>query len=46
MSENNISIEEYTRRYANNYCGGDVEESRKHAIVKEVVKEKQQSNNE
>lgn len=46
MSENNISTEEYTRRYADIYCGGNVEEAKKHAIVREVAKEKEQSNNE
>lgn len=40
MSENNITIEEYTRRYANDHCDGDVEEAKKHAIVKEVMQEK------
>lgn len=40
MSENNVSIEEYTRCYAENYCGRDVEEAKKHAVVKEVMQEK------
>ena len=45
MSEWNRTTEEYIRRYAEMYCNGDIEEAKKHAIVREVVKEKQNYEN-
>lgn len=42
MRENNITIEEYTRRYARDYCNGDIEEAKNHAVVKEVMQEKRE----
>lgn len=30
--------EEYIRRYARDYCNGNEEEAKKHAMVKEAVK--------
>ena len=39
MSEQNRSKEEYIQRYADNYCDGDVERAKKHAIVREVIRE-------
>ena len=40
MSDYNRTPEEYIERYAKMYCNGDIEEAKKHAIVCEVVKEK------
>ena len=41
MSETNRTPEEYIQRYADMYCNGDIEEAKKHAIVREVLKEKE-----
>ena len=41
MSDAVRTVDEYIRRYADDYCGGDIEEAKKHAIVKSVVEEKQ-----
>lgn len=41
MSDQNRTIEEYIQRYAKDYCNGDIEAAREHAIVKAVVEEKQ-----
>ena len=41
MSDCNRTTEEYIERYAKTYCNGDIEEAKKHAIVREVVKEKE-----
>lgn len=32
----NKAFEDYVKRYANTYCKGNVEEAKKHAIVKSV----------
>ena len=40
MSDLNRTIDEYLERYAEMYCSGDVEEAKKHAIVREVMEEK------
>lgn len=42
MSEPTRTVEEYIRRYANDYCNGDIETAKSHAIVREVIKEKQE----
>ena len=34
----NIAFDEYVRRYANTYCNGNIEEAKKHAIVRSVQK--------
>lgn len=41
MSDTNRTTEEYIERYAKTYCNRDIEEAKKHAIVREVVKEKE-----
>ena len=41
MSDLYRITEEYVERYANDYCSGDTEAAKEHAIVKEVLKEKQ-----
>ena len=41
MSDPTRTVEEYIQRHAIRYCNGDVEVAKTHAIVKEVVKEKQ-----
>lgn len=41
MSDRQRTPEDYIERYANDYCGGDIEDAKKHAIVKSVVEEKQ-----
>lgn len=41
MSDATRTIEEYISRYARDYCGGDVEAAKSHAIVQAVIKEKQ-----
>lgn len=41
MSDTNRTVEEYIQRYAKDYCNGDTEAAKKHAIVKEVIEEKQ-----
>ena len=40
MSSKERSVHEYLRRYARDYCGGDVTEAKTHAIVREVIAEK------
>lgn len=35
MSKNK-AFEEYVKRYADNYCKGNIEEAKKHALVKSV----------
>lgn len=40
MSDTNRTPEEYIQRYAKMYCNGDIEEAKKHEIVKEVLREK------
>lgn len=44
MSEQSRTPEEYIQRYADDYCNGDTEEAKKHAIVREVMKEKEREN--
>lgn len=41
MSDPTRSIEEYINRYARDYCNGDIEAAKQHAIVKAVIEEKQ-----
>lgn len=43
MSDNNRTSGEYIQRYANMYCNGNTEEAKKHAIVREVVKESEKN---
>lgn len=38
MSKRNRTPQEYIERHANDYCGGDQQNAREQAIVKEVVK--------
>lgn len=45
MSDAVRTVKDYVSRYANDYCGGDIEEAKKHAIVKSVVEEKQKEDN-
>lgn len=40
MSDWNRTPEEYIERYAKAYCNGDIEEAKKHEIVREVTKGK------
>ena len=42
MSDPHRTIEEYIQRYANDYCDGDVETAKTHAIVQAVIEEKQE----
>lgn len=42
MSDNYRTKEEYIKRHASDYCNGDTEEAKEHAIVKEVLKEKEE----
>jgi len=42
MGCRNRTIEEYLKRYANDYCGGDIEVAKTHAIVQEVYKSKEE----
>ena len=42
MSDPTRTVEEYIQRYANDYCNGDVEAAKSHAIVKAVIEEKQE----
>ena len=44
MSDPTRTLEEYIQRYANDYCNGDVEVAKSHAIVKAVLHEKQLEN--
>lgn len=46
MSDTQRSIDEYLERYAKVYCNGDVEKAKKHAIVREVMREKAGEQNE
>ena len=41
MSDRERTPEEYIERHARNYCNGDIEAAKEHAIVKAVVAEKQ-----
>ena len=41
MSDPTRTVEEYIQRYARDYCGGDVEAAKEHAIVQAVIEEKQ-----
>ena len=41
MSDPTRTAEEYIERYAKQYCNGDIEAARTHAIVREVMKEKE-----
>ena len=34
----NKDFEAYVKRYADNYCNGNIEEAKKHAIVRSVQK--------
>lgn len=40
MSDPYRTPEEYIERYANDYCNGDIEAAKEHAIVKAVIEEK------
>lgn len=40
MSDPTRTPEEYIERYARDYCNGDIEVAKQHAIVKAVVEEK------
>lgn len=42
MSDPTRTVEEYIKRYANDYCNGDVEAAKSHAIVQAVIEEKQE----
>lgn len=41
MSDPTRTVEEYIERYANDYCNGDIEAAKSHAIVQAVIEEKQ-----
>ena len=41
MSDANRTIEEYIERHAHDYCGGNIEAAKSHAIVQAVIEEKQ-----
>ena len=41
MSDTVRTPEEYIERYAHDYCNGDIEVAKEHAIVKAVIEEKQ-----
>ena len=41
MSDRERTPEEYVKRYARDYCNGNIEEAKEHAIVKAVLEEKQ-----
>ena len=43
MSDPYRTIDEYIKRYANDYCKGNTEEAKKHAIVQAVIQEKQKA---
>ena len=45
MSDQIRTPEEYIQRYARDYCGGDVEAAKEHALVKEVIREKESKRN-
>jgi hypothetical protein len=38
MSEWNRTQDEYLKRYAKDYCDGDIEKANSHEMVKEVLK--------
>lgn len=40
MSDAVRTTDDYVTRYARDYCNGDIEEAKKHAIVKAVIEEK------
>ena len=40
MSDTHRTIEEYIQRHADQYCSGDKEEAKRHAIVQAVVESK------
>ena len=42
MSDTVRTVEEYIQRHARQYCNGDVEAAKEHAIVKALVEEKQE----
>ena len=42
MSDRSRTLEEFIHRHAIQYCDGDIEEAKTHAIVKEVCKELEQ----
>ena len=42
MSDRSRTPEEFIQRYADQYCKGDVEVAKTHAIVKEACKELEQ----
>ncbi len=44
MSDPYRTIDDYIARYARSYCNGDIEEAKKHAIVKAVIQEKEKCN--
>ena len=41
MSDTVRTPEEYIERYAHDYCNGDIEAAKEHAIVQAVIEEKQ-----
>jgi hypothetical protein len=41
MSEQSRTKQEFIEMYAKTYCNGDTEEAMKHAIVREVMREKE-----
>lgn len=41
LSDTTRSIEDYVRRYADDYCNGDIEEAMNHILVKVVIEEKE-----
>ena len=41
MSDTTRTVEEYIQRHAKQYCNGDVEVAKSHAIVRAVIEEKQ-----
>ena len=42
MSKWEEDFEQYAKRYATQYCGGDIEVAKTHALVKEVGKHYEQ----
>ena len=41
MSDYKQDIADYVRKYADDYCNGDIDEALNHIIVKLVIKEKE-----
>lgn len=43
MSDTKRTSEEYVKHYANDYCGGDMQKAKEHAMVREVLKQIQET---